>query len=111
MLAAADFANARCAGTLCAAVFVHPRTEKRHRSEFDAMLRALRYGCLTVNCPCQLGFGITCMPWGNYMGLEGKGDEGDLGCVHNTLLFDHPAKGVLRAPWRYDIPMITFKNT
>lgn len=101
MRAATDFVNNRCMGTLCASIFIDPRTEKRHRRSFDATLCALRYRCITVNCPAQLGFGITSLPWGAYRGPEeeARGEE-DLGFVHNTMLFDYPAKGVLRAPWR-----------
>ncbi len=55
MAAATKFANFRCWGTLCCAVFVHPKTRKLYAPAFDAMMAGLRYGSISVNLPCILG--------------------------------------------------------
>jgi hypothetical protein len=53
-----------------------------------------------LNCPTIVSFAITSLPWGAF----GRGGSpmaigSGAGHVHNTLLFDHVQKGVLRCPF------------
>lgn len=101
MRAATKYANEQAWGTLSCAVIAHPRTQKQYAAEFDETLAALRYGCIVVNGPTILGFATAKMTWGAFPGNTPT-DIGSGNCfVHNTYLFDHPQKSVLRAPWRF----------
>jgi hypothetical protein len=99
--AAADFCNRRCWGTLAASVFLHPSVERTFAQEFDAFLGALRYGSISVNCPALGAFAVASLGWGAYAAAGTPAEIGTGNCVvHNTWLFDHVQKSVLRAPWR-----------
>ena len=134
---AVAFANERCWGSLAAAVFIHPETERwagppcrtrlpawglqlpstalsipgtrppslrrrRHKPAFEAALERLRYGSIVVNCPTIVSYAVSSLPWGAYGcgGCPAAIGSGS-GHVHNTLLFDHVQKGVLRCPFVY----------
>lgn len=99
---AVDWVNACCFGSLCCAIMVHPKTEKRYAREFDEAIQNLEYGCITINCPTHLGYAVTSLPWGAFPKQRSRREIGSgVGMVHNTFMFDHPQKGVLRAPWRF----------
>lgn len=99
--AAADFCNRRCWGTLAASVFVHPSVERSHARDLDAFLGCLRYGSIAVNCPALGAFAVASLGWGAFAAAGTPADIGTGNCVvHNTFLFDHVQKSVLRAPWR-----------
>uniref|UniRef100_A0A7S0WV00 Aldehyde dehydrogenase domain-containing protein n=1 Tax=Chlamydomonas leiostraca TaxID=1034604 RepID=A0A7S0WV00_9CHLO len=98
--AAAAYANDKCWGSLTAAVYIHPQTQKRLGSQaVDTFLSDLRYGSISVNCPPALAFCITALPWGGAPGNTPRNVESGIGFVHNTGMYDHAQKGIIRAPW------------
>jgi len=101
LTAAVPFANDKCWGTLSCAVIAHPATQKAHKEEFEAAIAALRYGTICINVPGIVGFALTKLSWGGFPGST-PADIGSGNCrVHNTLLYDHVEKSVVRGPWRY----------
>lgn len=104
---ASDFVNNKCWGTLSCCVFIDPRTQRKHSSEFNTFIANLKYGSICVNVPGMVGFGVTKLTWGAY------GDDNtcnpapcrDIGSgnckVHNSLLFDNVQKSVIYGPWQF----------
>lgn len=100
---AVEYANDKCWGTLSCAMFVHPATQAAHAAEFDEAVAGLRYGSITINAPGIVGFALTKLAWGAYAAAGTPEDIGSGNCfVHNTMLFDHVQKSVLRCPWRFN---------
>jgi acyl-CoA reductase-like NAD-dependent aldehyde dehydrogenase len=97
---AVAFANDRCWGTLSCGVFIHPATEKAHREAFEQALADLRYGGIGVNCWPGVVYGLVHTTWGAFPGHTPEDIRSGTGFVHNTRLFDHPQKSVVRAPFR-----------
>lgn len=112
MAAASSFVNNKLWGSLCASVFIHPETQRSHGAAFESMLADLKYGTICVNSSAHLGYGTPALPWGAYPGNTQE-NIGSGNCqVHNTFLFDHPEKGVLRGPWTYaPTPSWVLNNT
>jgi acyl-CoA reductase-like NAD-dependent aldehyde dehydrogenase len=99
--AAASFTNDACWGSLSCCVLVDDGTMKNHKDAFSQLITDLEYGFISVNVPCQVGFGLTRLSWGAW------GDDADdrtrhIGSgnvkVHNSQFFDHVQKSVLYAP-------------
>lgn len=75
--------------------------QKAHGSACDQAVADLKYGAIAVNCPGIVAFAATKLGWGGYPGSTPQ-DIGSGNCfVHNTLLFDHVEKSVVRAPFRF----------
>jgi acyl-CoA reductase-like NAD-dependent aldehyde dehydrogenase len=97
---AVKFANETCWGTLSCVVIAHPATQKSIHKQFEAAIESLKYGTICINVPGSLGFGVTKLAWGGWPGSS-PDDIGSGSCkVHNTLLYDHVEKSVLRGAWR-----------
>jgi acyl-CoA reductase-like NAD-dependent aldehyde dehydrogenase len=97
---AAEFANENCWGTLSCCVLVDPKTEKRCSIELDKMIGDLRYGGIGINAWPGVIYGLVVTPWGAFPGHPPEDIQSGSGVVHNTFLFDHPQKAVVRAPFR-----------
>ena len=97
---AVDFANERCWGTLSCCVLVHPATEKAHAQELDEAIARLRYGGIGVNAWPGILYGLVVTSWGAFPGHTPDDIQSGSGVVHNSFLFDHPQKSVVRAPFR-----------
>ncbi len=97
---AVDFANERCWGTLSCCVLVHPATEKAHARELDDAIARLRYGGIGVNAWPGILYALVVTTWGAFPGHTPEDIQSGTGVVHNTFLFDHPQKSVVRAPFR-----------
>lgn len=97
--AASAFCNDRLWGTLSCALLIDPETERRARTALDDALAALRYGTIGVNLWGGVGYGLVTPPWGAYPGHPLEDIGSGRGFVHNTFLFDHPEKTVLRGPF------------
>ena len=52
-----------------------------------------------MNAWSGVNFGIGCATWGAYPGNRLDDIGSGIGVVHNTHLFDHPQKSVVRAPF------------
>lgn len=99
---AVDFCNERVWGTLSAGIIVHPKSLKDPVIA-DAVERAiakLRYGNIGVNHWTGVSYGMVTPTWGAFPGHTTEDIRSGRGVVHNTYMFDHPQKSVLRGPFR-----------
>ncbi len=97
---AVTFANERCWGTLSMMLLVHPTTAKAHAKELEDAIAALNYGGIGVNCWAAINYGLVVTTWGAYPGHAPENIQSGSGVVHNTYLFDHAERSVVRAPFR-----------
>lgn len=97
---AVPFANEHVWGTLSCMLLADGPTRLRWRPELDAAIAGLRYGGIAVNAWAGVNFAIGNASWGAYPGSTLETIRSGIGVVHNTLLFDHPQKTVVRAPFR-----------
>jgi acyl-CoA reductase-like NAD-dependent aldehyde dehydrogenase len=98
--AAVRLANERCWGTLSSCLLVHPATAEDHPTELQRALDELCYGAIGVNVWPGVVYGLASPPWGAFPGHTPEDIQSGVGFVHDTWLFDHPEKTVLRAPFR-----------
>ena len=87
-------------GTLSCCVLVHPETARRHAAAVEGALDRLRYGSIGVNVWPGVGFALPETSWGAYPTPAGEESFSGRGVVHDTYLFDHPEKSIVRAPFR-----------
>lgn len=92
---AVDFVNNQVTGTLAANLTVPDAFAKRHAAELDLALKNLRYGTISVNQWCALGFAWMSTPWGGYPGATLQDIQSGVGTVHNTYMLDKPEKTVI----------------
>lgn len=97
---AVAFANDRCWGTLSVCVLIHPSTAEMYAEELDRAVAGLRYGGIGVNCWPGMIYALGVTSWGAFPGHDRADIRSGSGVVHNTMLFDHPQKSVVRAPFR-----------
>ncbi len=99
---AVQFTNEEVWGTLNATILVHPQSLKDPQIA-EAVERAiadLRYGSVGVNYWAGISYAIGTTTWGAYPGHPIHDIQSGNGVVHNTLMFAHPQKSILRAPFR-----------
>ena len=96
---AVAFCNDVLAGTLGAAILIHPRTITALGSAFDDALAALRYGSVTINTWPGVAFLLPTASWGAYPGNVVTDAGSGVGIVHNAFGFDRPQKTIVRAPF------------
>jgi hypothetical protein len=87
-------------GTLSCAVLVDSRTRRLHAQEFERAIADLRYGSIGVNVWPGVNYALSCVNWGAFPGHTPERIVSGSGFVHNSLMFDHPQKSVVRAPFR-----------
>jgi len=92
-------ANERIWGTLSCMMLVHPDTSKRHGEAVEQAIADLRYGGIGVNVWAGVVYGLVTTTWGAFPGHPLEDIQSGRGVVHNTFLFDHPQKSVVRAPF------------
>ncbi|HLL77909.1 MAG TPA: aldehyde dehydrogenase family protein, partial [Ktedonobacteraceae bacterium] len=99
---AVAFCNDDLWGTLNATLLVHPASLKQPEfaGSIDRAVANLRYGTVGVNFWAGTGFVFGTTTWGAYPGHPLYDIQSGVGVVHNTLLFSHPQKSVVRAPFR-----------
>ena len=97
---AVEFANEKVWGTLSCVILVDPATERAHADALEVAVADLRYGGIGINIWTGVNFGLGVTTWGAFPGHPPEDIESGSGVVHNTLLFDHPQKSVLRAGFR-----------
>jgi len=99
---AVDFANDGIWGSLNATILVHP-TSLKDLQIAEAVERAvanLRFGSVGVNYWAGISFALGTTTWGAYPGHPLYDIRSGTGVVHNTLMFAHPQKSVVRAAFR-----------
>ncbi|MCP4504123.1 MAG: aldehyde dehydrogenase family protein [Deltaproteobacteria bacterium] len=94
------FVNDEVWGTLSCMILIHPSTEKANKAAFEQALADLRYGGIGVNVWAGLVYGLVTTTWGAFPGHTLKDIRSGRGAVHNTFLFDHPEKSIVRAPFK-----------
>lgn len=94
---AVTFVNEKVYGTLSGTILASPTTD---RAALESAIDRLKYGTLGINAWAGFSFALGTTTWGAYPGHTREDPGSGLGVVHNTFLFDHPAKTVLRAPFR-----------
>ncbi len=97
---AVRFANDDCWGTLSCMMLVHPSTAESCEVEIDRAITQLRYGCVALNAWAALGYALGSTTWGAFPGHTPADIQSGTGVVHNSMLFDHPQKSVIHAPFR-----------
>lgn len=97
---AVPFANDTMWGSLSCMMLVHPETEKRYADQIDRALEELRYGGIGYNVWAALNYGLVVTTWGAFPGHPSEDIQSGRGVVHNTFLFDHPEKSIVRGPFR-----------
>lgn len=95
-----EFGNEACWGTLSCMILVHPKTQKEYAAELDSAISRLRYGGIAVNAWAGVLYALVSPTWGAFPGHTLEDIRSGRGVVHNTFLFDHPERTVLRAPFR-----------
>jgi len=99
---AVTFANEHIWGTLNATILIHPESLK-DPAVAAALERAtanLRYGSVGINYWAGANFALVVSTWGAFPGHTIDDIQSGIGVVHNTLMFEHPQKTVLRGPFR-----------
>jgi len=96
---AVPFANESIWGSLSCMMLIHPDTQREHAAAFDKALKELRYGGIGVNVWAGVIYGLVVTTWGAHPGHTLKDIRSGIGVVHNTYLFDHPQKSVVKAPF------------
>tara|TARA_Y100001954_G_scaffold239292_1_gene312746 strand:+ start:9323 stop:11020 length:1698 start_codon:yes stop_codon:yes gene_type:complete len=96
---AVTFANEDIWGSLSCMMMIHPATQKEHASAFEQAIADLRYGGIGVNVWAGLIYGLVVTTWGAFPGNPLENIGSGRGVVHNSLLFDHPEKSVIYAPF------------
>ncbi len=99
---AVEFCNDTVWGSLNATILIHPKS-LRDPEVVEALDRAvanLKYGSIGVNVWAALSYAFVSTTWGAYPGHPRTDIRSGNGVVHNTFLFDHPQKSVLRGPFR-----------
>lgn len=97
---AVRMANERLWGNLSCVLLVHPRTMREHGAAVESALERLHYGDIGVNVFGGVLFGLAEFPWGGAPGNTPEDVRSGIGFVHNAYGFEHPAKAVLRGPFR-----------
>lgn len=97
---AVPFVNEHVWGNLSAVLLVDGRTRRRHVGEVEAALATLRYGGVGLNVWTGANFALGVATWGAYPGNTLANVRSGIGVVHNTLLFDHPQKSIVRGRFR-----------
>ncbi len=97
---AVRIANDACWGTLSCVLLVHPSTTEVHPEPLARAIRELRYGSIGLNIWSGAIYALASSPWGAYPGHRPEDIQSGTGMVHDTWLFDHPEKTVVRAPFR-----------
>jgi acyl-CoA reductase-like NAD-dependent aldehyde dehydrogenase len=99
---AVAFANENLWGTLNATILVHPQSLKDPQiaAAVEQAIAQLRYGTIGVNYWAAISFAIGITTWGAFPGHAQTEIQSGTGTVHNSLMFAHPQKSVLSAPFR-----------
>jgi acyl-CoA reductase-like NAD-dependent aldehyde dehydrogenase len=86
-------------GTLSMMMLVHPETQRQFGDDVEKAIEQLRYGGIGVNVWAGVIYGLVTPTWGAFPGHTLHDIQSGRGVVHNTFLFDHPQKSVVRAPF------------
>lgn len=97
---AVPFANEHLWGNLSCMLLADGATQRRSRAAFEQAIADLKYGGIAVNVWAGANFALAFPSWGAYPGNTLDRVRSGIGTVHNTMLFDHPQKSVVKGPFR-----------
>jgi acyl-CoA reductase-like NAD-dependent aldehyde dehydrogenase len=99
---AVNFANEDLWGTLNVTLLVHPKSRKDPAAStaVEQAIANLHYGTVSLNYWAGTSFTLGCTTWGAYPGHAIDNIQSGVGVVHNTYMFSHPQKSVVRAPFK-----------
>ncbi len=99
---AVAFCNEQLWGSLNATVLVHPASLKDPAivAAIERAIANLRYGTVGINYWAGTGFVLGVTTWGAFPGHDLDNIQSGTGVVHNTLMFSHQQKSVMRGPFR-----------
>jgi acyl-CoA reductase-like NAD-dependent aldehyde dehydrogenase len=100
MTSAVAFANDKCWGTLSCMVLIDEGAQRRYADAFDRTIEQLRFGGIGINVWAGIIYALGAPTWGAFPGHPPSDIRSGSGVVHNTFMFDHPQKSVVRAPFR-----------
>lgn len=97
-----SFANKQLWGTLNATLIVHPESMKVPAIAIavERAITNLRYGTIGLNYWAGSSFALGSTTWGAFPGHSIQDIQSGTGVVHNSLMFSHPQKSVVRGPFR-----------
>jgi aldehyde dehydrogenase (NAD(P)+) len=97
---AVNFVNDKVWGTLCAALVVHPDSQRDEQlaNAVEAAIRDLKYGAVAINSWPAAVFALIPAPWGAHPSSTLQDIQSGTGWVHNVLMIEGIEKCVLRAP-------------
>lgn len=100
--AAVDLANDSHWGTLAVTILAHPSSlaDPVIGPAIEQAIADLRYGSVGLNVWSAASYAAMSTTWGAYPGHHRTDIQSGVGVVHNTYLFDHPQKSVIRGAWR-----------
>ena len=94
-----QFCNAHVWGTLSCTLIIDPKSAKTYSDALEQCINDLRYGTIAINAWNGVSYSLGTTTWGAYPGHTIDDIKSGIGLMHNSLLFDHPHKSVLRAPF------------
>jgi len=97
---AVKFANEDCWGTLSCTLIIDEASQRQHAQALDRAVEELRYGGIAINVWAGMLYAVSNTTWGAFPGHSPEDIQSGVGVVHNALLFDHPQKSVMYAPFR-----------
>lgn len=100
LVKAIPFVNESVWGNLSCVLLIDPKTQRHCRTELDQAIAQLQYGAISINAWTGMMFMLAGATWGAFPGNPLDDICSGRGIVHNSYLFDHPQKTVLRAPFR-----------
>jgi acyl-CoA reductase-like NAD-dependent aldehyde dehydrogenase len=107
---AVQFANQTLWGNLSCVLLVDGKTQRRYKPVLEEAIAQLQFGAIGLNVWTGMGFLLASTTWGAFPGNSLHDIQSGRGVVHNTYLFDHPQKSVIRAPFRIFPKPIWFAN-
>lgn len=96
---ATDFVNDAVWGSLSCMLLLDPSVERSLGARLQEAIGRLRYGGVAVNSWSGYLFALSATSWGAYPGNPLTDVRSGIGTVGNTMLFDHPQKSVVVAPF------------
>jgi len=103
LAAATKMVNEHVWGTLSCSLIVHPAVEAAVPDAVERAVAELKYGAVVLNTWSGEAYGFDHGLWGGYAGADTvekiESVQSGIGFVGNCLLFDHPAKSVVRSPF------------
>ncbi len=97
---AIPFVNQSVWGNLSCVLLIDPKTQRRYQTELDQAIARLQYGAIGINAWTGMIFMLAGATWGAFPSNSLEDIRSGHGIVHNSYLFDHPQKTVLKAPFR-----------